>query len=138
MSCLHNCSLTTNAERCFHFPPFLMKVKILIRFVLISKNRYSCRSFVKAKWCNTTSEKQRTPVKVLLCFVALPIQIFSQKVNSNVSSPTLNCDLILGLLVSDYISVCQPAFRRISKCPITCGIFEVFCISECWLLLFLG
>lgn len=36
---------------------FPIKVNIIFRFLLISKNRYQCRSFVKMKWHKTNFQK---------------------------------------------------------------------------------
>lgn len=40
-----------HAERHFHFL-FLVKAEILLGFLSVKENRYSCRSFAKAEWCN--------------------------------------------------------------------------------------
>lgn len=40
----------TNTERYFHFSPFSLKEKILLRFLLVSENRYYYRSLVKVNW----------------------------------------------------------------------------------------
>lgn len=39
----------TSTEGYFHC--FSIKVKILFRFISVSKNNYSCRSIINAKWC---------------------------------------------------------------------------------------
>ena len=49
----------TNCKRYFFPLIFFIKVKLLFRFLSVSKNRYRCRSFMKAKWCRTTFQKAR-------------------------------------------------------------------------------
>ena len=52
----------TNTECNFCFLPFSVKAKILFRFLLVSKNRYQCRCFIKATWCKQTFKKWGMPV----------------------------------------------------------------------------
>lgn len=46
------CCNTEAKQFCFLPFFFFVKTKILFRFLLVSKNRYSCRSFIEAKWPN--------------------------------------------------------------------------------------
>lgn len=73
----------TNAERCFHFSPFLIKEKSS-GFLPVSENRHmEYRAFVKGKWHTWTSEKWGFPV-ISLFF--LPSLYFDENQINNHSS----------------------------------------------------
>ena len=46
-----------NAIFIFYLFFFFVKIKIIVRFLSISKNRYKCRFFIKANWHNTNFQK---------------------------------------------------------------------------------
>lgn len=60
-----------HAECYFYFLPFPAKVKVLFTFLLVSKNRYRCMFFKKAKWPSMTFWKEGyTCLSVCVCVCA--------------------------------------------------------------------
>ena len=61
--------LPLNHSECyFCFSPFFIKAKILCGFLLHSENRYSCRSFLKAKWHEVNFQQARNTCSSVFTF----------------------------------------------------------------------
>jgi len=119
LGAISHCSgfmLPLNHSECyFCFSPFSIKAKILCGFLLHSKNRCSCRSFLKAKcmkWTFKSLCSIHTTLMYLLYLVGLVLVLFFSnfkiKTTTNLLSSPAAAAAAAAKSLQSCLSLCDP------------------------------